>query len=320
MADASVENYQDFNQAIANESQAIVSDLNATRSVSRNHNVDDTHYDPFVEKENKEYKRNEFFEENIPCDEGSLHDNRMNANPNVPETQNHDTSWRDSSECENSGTNLFVTGISPRIHDEDLIEMFSKYGTVMRANILKDPATKEPRGFGFVSLSTVEQADAAIEGMNTREFFGRVLNVQKARRSRPRSPTPGKYMGSMKGKTMQGRIRKYPYNRNNRIPSRYRPNRDSRRSPNYYRPSNIRDYHDTRSRSPDMGRLGRYNSDYKYRPYNDRRRKHEYNRDGQDQSSRPYNNHRLQQETSFSTVVPPRHFRDERRSLEQNTV
>ncbi|WBW74231.1 RNA-binding protein involved in histone acetylation [Schizosaccharomyces osmophilus] len=320
MADTTVEHYSDFDQAIVNQSKAVVSDLNKSRPVARNTNVDDTHDDPRVEKENKDYTRSVFAEESIPFHEESLDDSRWSADPKVPKTRNYDTAQRESSESENSGTNLFVTGIAPRIQDEDLIEMFSKYGTIMRANILKDPATKEPRGFGFVSLSTVEEADAAIQGLNTKEFFGRVLNVQKARRSRPRSPTPGKYMGSTRKGMMHERMGSHPYNGNNRMPSRYRPNRDGRGSPNYYRPSSNRDYDDNRSRFLESERPRRYKNDYKFRPYGDRRRKHEYPRDGQDQSSRSYNNDRLQQERSFSTSAPQVSFSEERRPMEQNTI
>lgn len=61
-----------------------------------------------------------------------------------------------------------------------------------------DPHSRESRGFGFVTMETPEEADAAIEGLNATEVQGRVLSVQKARRGRARTPTPGRYHGPPK--------------------------------------------------------------------------------------------------------------------------
>ena len=61
-----------------------------------------------------------------------------------------------------------------------------------------DPHSKESRGFGFVNMVTGEQADAAKEGLQGEVIEGRTLSIEKARRSRPRTPTPGKYFGPPK--------------------------------------------------------------------------------------------------------------------------
>ena len=61
-----------------------------------------------------------------------------------------------------------------------------------------DPHTKESRGFGFVNMVTAEQADAAKEGLQGEVIEGRTLSIEKARRARPRTPTPGKYFGPPK--------------------------------------------------------------------------------------------------------------------------
>ena len=67
---------------------------------------------------------------------------------------------------------------------------------------MKDPHTQESRGFGFVKMVTAEQADAAKEGLQGEVIEGRTLSIEKARRARPRTPTPGKYFGPPKrGKT-----------------------------------------------------------------------------------------------------------------------
>lgn len=98
----------------------------------------------------------------------------------------------------NTGTNLFVTGIHPRLSERDVTAFFEKYGEVESCSIMLDPHTKESRGFGFVKMVTGEQADAAKEGLQGAQIEGRTLSIEKARRGRPRSPTPGKYFGPPK--------------------------------------------------------------------------------------------------------------------------
>lgn len=98
----------------------------------------------------------------------------------------------------NPGSNLFVTGIHPRLSEEEVTRLFEKYGDVEKCNIMRDPHTKESRGFGFVKMVTPDQADAAKEGLQGEVIEGRTLSIEKARRSRPRTPTPGKYYGPPK--------------------------------------------------------------------------------------------------------------------------
>jgi RNA recognition motif-containing protein len=98
----------------------------------------------------------------------------------------------------NPGSNLFVTGIHPRLTEADISRLFEKYGDVENCSIMLDPHTKESRGFGFVKMVTGEQADAAKEGLQGEVIEGRTLSIEKARRSRPRTPTPGKYFGPPK--------------------------------------------------------------------------------------------------------------------------
>ncbi len=61
-----------------------------------------------------------------------------------------------------------------------------------------DPHTRDSRGFGFVTMETPEEAEAAIQALNGTEFMGRTLVIEKARRGRARTPTPGKYYGPPK--------------------------------------------------------------------------------------------------------------------------
>jgi len=98
----------------------------------------------------------------------------------------------------NPGSNLFVTGIHPRLSEGEVSRLFEKYGEVEGCSIMKDPHTQESRGFGFVKMVTAEQADAAKEGLQGENIEGRTLSIEKARRARPRTPTPGKYFGPPK--------------------------------------------------------------------------------------------------------------------------
>lgn len=102
----------------------------------------------------------------------------------------------------NSGSNLFVTGIHPRLSEADVTRLFDKYGEVTSCSIMVDPHTKESRGFGFVNMATSDQADAAKEGLQGEVIEGRTLSIEKARRARPRTPTPGKYFGPPKRGTL----------------------------------------------------------------------------------------------------------------------
>ncbi|RPB04757.1 putative transformer-SR ribonucleo protein, partial [Choiromyces venosus 120613-1] len=99
---------------------------------------------------------------------------------------------------QNPGTNLFVTGIHPRLTESDITRLFifmvtPEYGQDENCQIMLDPHTKESRGFGSVKLVMLEQADSAKERLQGEVFEGRTLSIEKARRSRPRTSTLGKY-------------------------------------------------------------------------------------------------------------------------------
>jgi transformer-2 protein len=101
-------------------------------------------------------------------------------------------------ESRNSGTNLFVTGVHPRLTEGEISALFKEYGEVEKCNIMRDPHSGQSRGFCFVNMATAEQADAAREGLQNQVHEGRTLSIEKARRARPRTPTPGKYYGPPK--------------------------------------------------------------------------------------------------------------------------
>ena len=83
---------------------------------------------------------------------------------------------------------LFVGNLSFDLTENDLQDAFSAYGTVTETNLMMDRATNRPRGFGFVTMSTPEEAQKAIDGLNGRDLGGRALTVNVAR---PREERPG---------------------------------------------------------------------------------------------------------------------------------
>ena len=76
---------------------------------------------------------------------------------------------------------VFVGNLSFNITENDLQDAFAAHGTVIEANLMMDRATGRPRGFGFVTMSTPEEAQKAIEALNGKELGGRALTVNIAR-------------------------------------------------------------------------------------------------------------------------------------------
>ena len=76
---------------------------------------------------------------------------------------------------------LFVGNLSFNTTENDLQDAFAAFGTVTEANLMMDRSTGRPRGFGFVTMSTPEEATKAVEGMNGKSLDGRALTVNIAR-------------------------------------------------------------------------------------------------------------------------------------------
>jgi cold-inducible RNA-binding protein len=82
---------------------------------------------------------------------------------------------------------LFVGNLSFNTTENDLNDAFAAFGTVTEANLMMDRATGRPRGFGFITMSSAEEAQKAIEGLNGKDLGGRALtvNIARAREERP---------------------------------------------------------------------------------------------------------------------------------------
>src|SRR5260370_22027341 len=85
-------------------------------------------------------------------------------------------------------TKLYVGNLSFQTTSEDLRDHFAAAGNVESASVVEDRMTGRSRGFGFVEMSTPEEAAAAIEQFNGKDFGGRNLTVNEARPRTDRGP------------------------------------------------------------------------------------------------------------------------------------
>jgi cold-inducible RNA-binding protein len=82
---------------------------------------------------------------------------------------------------------LFVGNLSFNTTESQLRDAFSEHGVVAEVNLMMDRETGRPRGFGFVTMNTAAEAQAAIEGMSGKSLDGRDLTVNIARPREERS-------------------------------------------------------------------------------------------------------------------------------------
>lgn len=91
-------------------------------------------------------------------------------------------------------TKLFVGSLSYSVNDDQLQEAFAAAGTVVSAKVIIDRDTGRSKGFGFVEMSTDEEAKKAIDMLNGKEIEGRPVAVSEARPREDR-PRGGGYGG-----------------------------------------------------------------------------------------------------------------------------
>ena len=91
---------------------------------------------------------------------------------------------------------LFVGNLSFNTTENDLNDAFAAFGTVTETNLMVDRETGRPRGFGFITMSSADEAQKAIEGMNGKDVDGRALTVNIAK---PREERPGGGGGGGRG-------------------------------------------------------------------------------------------------------------------------
>src|SRR5579864_7575995 len=87
----------------------------------------------------------------------------------------------------NMSNKLFVGNLSFNTTENDLQDAFAAHGTVLEANLMVDRMSGRPRGFGFVTMSTPEEAQKAIDALNNASLDGRNITVNVARPREERS-------------------------------------------------------------------------------------------------------------------------------------
>ena len=108
-------------------------------------------------------------------------------------------------------TKLYVGNLPYSVNDEALHEKFSQFGAVDSAKVIMDRESGRSKGFGFVEMSSDNDADAAIEKLNGTDFQGRNMNVSEARPPAPREGGGGRGgRGGFGGGGPRRRVRRRP--------------------------------------------------------------------------------------------------------------
>lgn len=94
------------------------------------------------------------------------------------------------------GKKLYVGNLPYSATDAVLTDSFSQVGTVVSAKVITDRDTGRSKGFGFVEMSTDEEATQAITNFNGADYDGRKLSVTEAR---PQAPREGRPSGGFGG-------------------------------------------------------------------------------------------------------------------------
>ena len=106
-------------------------------------------------------------------------------------------------------TKLYVGGLPYSTQEDALKELFAQAGNVVSAVIIMDKMSGRSKGFGFVEMSTQEEAAKAISMFNDQEFEGRKLTVNEARPMEARPPRSGGNGGGGYGGGNGGGRREY---------------------------------------------------------------------------------------------------------------
>jgi RNA recognition motif-containing protein len=85
------------------------------------------------------------------------------------------------------GSKIYVGGLPYSATESQLHDLFASHGTVESTRVITDKFTGQSRGFGFVEMSTAQEANAAIAALNATQLDGRTLTVNEAKPQEPRS-------------------------------------------------------------------------------------------------------------------------------------
>ena len=83
--------------------------------------------------------------------------------------------------------NMYISNLGYHTTDDDLKKMFEQFGSVSSAKVITDRETGKSRGFGFVEMSSNDDAQLAMKGLNGKDVEGRQISVSVAREKEDRS-------------------------------------------------------------------------------------------------------------------------------------
>lgn len=88
---------------------------------------------------------------------------------------------------------LYVGGLAYSVTDAELETLFAEKGKVTSAVVIKDRDSGQSKGFGFVEMDDIKEAQTAIKELNGKEISGRAITVNQARPQEDRRPAGGSY-------------------------------------------------------------------------------------------------------------------------------
>ena len=89
-------------------------------------------------------------------------------------------------------TKLYVGNLPFKTGEEELQALFAQHGTVQSVNLIRDRLSGQSRGFGFVEMTSEDEAEKAIQSLNGHDMDGRQITVNEARPQRPREGGGGR--------------------------------------------------------------------------------------------------------------------------------
>lgn len=95
--------------------------------------------------------------------------------------------------------NIFVGNLASDVSEEDLMNLFSQHGQVKEVKIIRDMFSQQSKGFGFIEMPGLAEAQKAIKEINTIELKGKKLVVNEARPREGRRPGGGRKPGGRGG-------------------------------------------------------------------------------------------------------------------------
>ncbi|MCL1938871.1 MAG: RNA-binding protein [Candidatus Azobacteroides sp.] len=104
--------------------------------------------------------------------------------------------------------NIFIAGLSFKVNDADLANLFEEYGTISSARVITDRQTGRSKGYGFVEMDNEAAGEKAISELNGAEYDGRTISVSEAR---PKDGRPQQQRRDFRGNNNRG---SGGYNRN----------------------------------------------------------------------------------------------------------